>query len=200
MEKPAPSERPIHPLIAQRWSPRSFSDQPVAPETLGALFEAARWSASCFNDQPWNFLVATQADPGYQKLFECLVPANQGWAKQAPVLGAAIAQTTFKHNGKPNDWALYDLGQAMATLAIQATSMGLFIHQMAGFDSEKLMQAFHLDPIFKPMALFVVGYPGDPERLSADLQVSERGSRSRYPLTQFVFSEAWGQPAGFLFL
>lgn len=199
MEKPAPSEHPIHPLIAQRWSPRSFSQQPVDPEALVTLFEAARWSASCYNDQPWNFLVATQEDPAYQKLFECLVPANQVWVKHAPVLGSAIAQTTFKRNGKPNDWALYDLGQAMATLAIQATSMGLFVHQMAGFDPEKLIQTFHLDPIFKPMVLFVIGYPGDPETLPTDLQTSEVGPRSRYPLSQFVFSEAWGQPGGFLF-
>ena len=48
-DKTAPP--PIHPLIAERWSPRAFSDRAVTEEQLEALLQAARWAPSCFNDQ-----------------------------------------------------------------------------------------------------------------------------------------------------
>ncbi|MDZ7692398.1 MAG: nitroreductase family protein [Balneolaceae bacterium] len=40
------TEYPIHNIIKQRWSPRSFSDEPVDPELLRQLFDAARWAPS----------------------------------------------------------------------------------------------------------------------------------------------------------
>ena len=77
MENPAINDHQIHPLIAQRWSPRAFDSKHVEPEKLAQLFEAARWSASCFNDQPWTFIIATKDDAAnYQKMLNCLVPAN----------------------------------------------------------------------------------------------------------------------------
>ena len=44
--KKAAPDRPIHELIAERWSPYSFSARAVTAADLGALFEAARWAAT----------------------------------------------------------------------------------------------------------------------------------------------------------
>jgi len=41
MHKAAVTDHPVHDLIRNRWSPRSFSNQPVAPAVLASLFEAA---------------------------------------------------------------------------------------------------------------------------------------------------------------
>ena len=60
--KTAHPTRRIHPLIAQRWSPYSFSSKPVPDQDLAALFEAASWAASSFNEQPWRYFVAAGAD------------------------------------------------------------------------------------------------------------------------------------------
>ena len=46
LEKPAPTDSPIHELLRRRWSPRAFSDRPVEPEKLRSLLEAARWAPS----------------------------------------------------------------------------------------------------------------------------------------------------------
>jgi len=41
----------IHPVIRQRWSPRSFKHGMVTEEKLMAVIEAGRWAASAFNEQ-----------------------------------------------------------------------------------------------------------------------------------------------------
>ena len=133
MEKLAETQVPIHELIRRRWSPRAFSELPVEPDKLLALFEAARWAASASNEQPWAFLVATQQDPkNYADMLSVLVEFNRSWAHKAPVLILTLAHTQFEKDGKPNRHALYDLGQAAANLALQATALGLTTHSNGG--------------------------------------------------------------------
>jgi nitroreductase len=198
MQKIAVTDHEIVAAIAERWSPRAYASTPVESEKLCSLFEAARWSASCFNDQPWNFIVARKADTvAYQQIVDCLVPFNQAWAQAAPVLMIAIASKNFKHDDKPNAWGEYDLGEAVATLAVQATSMGLRMHQMAGFEPDKVISTFKLPDNFKPMAAIALGYPGEVSSLSPDLQAKELAPRTRQPLANFVFTGAWGKSAPF---
>lgn len=199
MENPAITNHEIHPLIAQRWSPRAFDSKPVETEKLAQLFEAARWSASCFNDQPWVFIVATKDDTvNYQKLLDCLVPFNVSWAQAAPVLGFIVAQKNFKHNGKPNAWGEYDAGQAAATLAIQATALGLVTHQMGGFDADKAIATFNIPETARPIAAIAIGYAGEASNLPTDLQEKETAPRTRQPLSSFVFAGSWGDAAKFV--
>ena len=42
----------------------------------------------------------------FAKLLGCLMEANQGWAKAAPVLMISVAKRTFDYNGKPNRCAV----------------------------------------------------------------------------------------------
>ncbi|WP_231383676.1 nitroreductase family protein [Methylobacter luteus] len=58
---------------------------------------------------------------------------NRQWAKNAPVLILSIAMDNFNHNGQPNRSAMYDTGAASLSLSLQATALGLSVHQMAGF-------------------------------------------------------------------
>jgi nitroreductase len=199
MENPAITSHDIHPLLANRWSPRAFDSELVEPEKLAQLFEAARWSASCFNDQPWVFMVATKDDTvNYQKLLDCLVPFNVSWAQAAPVLILAIAQKNFKHNGKPNAWSEYDAGQAVANLVCQATALGLFAHQMGGFDADKAIATFHIPDSAKPMAAIAIGYAGEVSNRPSELQEKETAPRARQPLSSFVFTGDWQQSASFI--
>ena len=52
------------------------------------------------------------------------------------------AKTTFSHNKSPNPVALYDLGASAATLCYQAIALGLFTHQMAGYDRDVARKLF----------------------------------------------------------
>lgn len=198
MQKPAPTERPIHDLVRRRWSPRAFSAEPVPRQELLSVLEAARWSASCFNDQPWSFLVGLQGDATWQGIHDCLVPANQAWAGKAPVLILSLANESFVQTGKPNRHAQYDVGQAVGAMALQATALGLFVHQMAGFDSDRARARFEIPPAQTPMTAIALGHAGDPDELPEALAKAERAPRERVPLATFVFQDAWGTPVSFV--
>lgn len=199
MKNPAITDQELHPLIMQRWSPRAFDSKLIEPEKLVKLFEAARWSASCFNDQPWAFMVATKDDTvNYQKMLDCLVPFNVSWAQAAPLLGLVVAQKNFKHNGKPNAWGEYDLGQATATLVLQAMALDLVAHQMGGFDADKAIATFDIPETARPIAAIAIGYVGEATNLPADLQERETAPRKRLPLSSFVFTGKWGDSSPFI--
>jgi nitroreductase len=199
MNKPASTDHPVHKLIRERWSPRAFSAEVVPAEALRSLFEAARWSPSSSNEQPWAFIVATKEDPvSHTKLLSTLVEANQSWAKSAPVLAIAISELAFARSGRPNRNAFYDTGGAVAHLTTEATARGLFVHQMAGFDPQKAIEGFSIPAGWEPIAAFAIGYPGDIQSLPETLRERELAVRTRKPLTEFVMSGNWGQPASFL--
>lgn len=193
MDKTARTSRPIHPLLSQRWSPRAFADRPVEPARLVALLEAARWAPSSYNEQPWHFIVAPRVETeSFDRLLGCLSRGNASWAGKAPVLMLAVAQLVDE-DGDPNRHAFYDVGQAVAQMALQALDLGLYMHQMAGFDVEKAQQVFAIPTQFEPAAAIALGYLGDPAGLPERYREGEVRPRSRKPLAEFVFAGQWGQ-------
>ncbi|MBI5422104.1 nitroreductase family protein [Candidatus Peregrinibacteria bacterium] len=184
--KPAPVGHPIHELIANRWSPLSYSNQPLSPELVQSLLEAARWAPSSFNEQPWSYVVGFQGDAIHAPLADCLKEGN-AWAKTAPVLMLSVAKTFFDHNHKPNRHAQHDTGAASALMALQATAMGLAFHQMAGFDSDKARSAFGIGEGFEPMAMIAIGFPGDSNALEGKMKEREEAPRSRKPTEELIW-------------
>jgi nitroreductase len=198
MQKPAPSDFPVHDLIRERWSPRAFADKPVPHDVLRSIFEAARWAPSSNNEQPWAYIVATKDDKeNFEKMLSVLVEFNAGWAKSAPVLALAVARLTFAKNNTPNRNAQYDTGAASALLSVEATAHGLAVHQMAGFDPEKARQVFGIPPGWEPIAALAIGYSGDPASLPPPLKDREIGPRTRKPIAEFVMAGQWGHTAPF---
>lgn len=199
MKKSAPAHFSIDTLLAERWSPRAFEDRSIEPAKLRQLFEAARWAASSYNDQPWFYIVASRDNPAeFQKMLDCLVEFNQAWAKAAPVLAISVARTKFKHDGSVNRHAQHDVGAASASLALQAQSLGLAVHQMAGFDPQRARDTYHIPADHEPMAAMAIGYPGDPAALPDKLREREMSPRSRRPISEFVFAGDWGSVAPFV--
>lgn len=196
--RPASVSAPIHEIISHRWSPRAFEDRSVEPEKLRSLFEAARWAASSYNAQPWFFIIATKDDPeNYKRILDCFVEFNQGWATNAPVLAISVARTTFE-DGRANRHAFHDVGQSAASLAIEATALGLQVHQMAGIIPEKARQIFAIPKDYEAIAGIALGYPGDPDSLPGQLKDRELAPRSRKPLDSFVFTGRWGDTSPLL--
>ena len=184
--KPANTEHPIHELISERWSPRAFSAQPVEEEKLHSMFEAARWAASASNLQPWSFLLATKAhEDDHTRILEILSTNNAGWAKEAPVLIVTVAKL-YEFAGREHN-SYYDLGMAVENLVIQASHLGLVVHQMAGFDAAKAIEALHIPEGYMPISVIAIGYPGSPDSLHPKLRERELAPRERKPLSEFVF-------------
>ncbi len=195
-KRPAPAAVAIHDLISHRWSPRAFDSRPVEPEKLRILFEAARWAASSYNAQPWSFIVATKDDPeNFKRVLDCFVEFNQGWAKNAPVIALSVATLKMPHDGSQNRHAFHDVGQAAANLALQATALGLQIHQMAGVLPDKARQIFAIPEGYEAVAGMAIGYPGDATALPDHLRERELAPRDRKPASSFVFTGSWGKPS-----
>ena len=193
MSNPTETNYEIHDLLKNRWSPRAFSSQPVEPEKLRSLFEAARWSPSGGNSQPWAYVVATKENPAHQKLVQTLMGFNTVWAENAPVLVLTLAYLNPQRPGG-NHYGYYDLGQAVAHLSIQAAELGLHVHQMAGFDGQKARELFEIPADYVPTTVVALGYLGNAEDLPEELRQREAAPRTRKPLDEFVFSGQWGEP------
>jgi nitroreductase len=185
---PAPND-----LIMKRWSPVAFSDKPVEEEKLMTLFEASRWAPSSMNEQPWRFIYATNDNPEeYQRILDTIVEGNQVWAKNAPVLMVIVAKSNFDHKNLPNAHAWFDTGLAIGNMLVQATALGLYQHQMAGFSPEIAKELLNIPNGFEPIVAAALGYLGDPQKLSESLQGRDNAPRKRKPLNEIVFKGIWG--------
>ncbi|WP_213523507.1 nitroreductase family protein [Nonlabens sp.] len=186
--KITPTDHDIIDLIKNRWSPRTFSDQPVSQRELQMLFEAGRWAPSSNNLQPWNIVWGIKGSKTYDRIMDVLVEFNQKWAKNAPVLLLGVVDTKTP-KGDDNYHAPHDLGQFSANMAIQAQSMGIAFHQMAGLDYERAKKEFKFPETFHVATAIALGYYGGALNDVPDfLQDAETGERSRKKQNDFVFN------------
>jgi nitroreductase len=182
----ATTSAPLHPLLADRWSPRAFD--PAARLTDGqvtALLEAARWAPSAGNSQPWRFLVAPRGSMDFDQIFAALATGNQPWAGAASAL-VVVAAATVDDAGVAAPWALYDTGQAVAHLSTQASHEGLSVHQLGGFDPAALAEAFNLDATVTPVVVLAIGVRGDVAGLPEPFAARETAPRTRLPLEHIL--------------
>ena len=195
---------PIHPPIAERWSPRAFDpDAQVTHDQVAALLEAARWAATWGRRQPVRFVVgirrAGAQRPGDQSsgdgTFDTLaglLSRGNAYAKAASALILVCAD-----EGDDENTALYsavDAGAAEANLIIEAVSRGLVTHPMAGFDIDGARAAFDIPPHVRPLMVIAVGSLADYRAVSEDVAERDSRPRERLPLAEIAFSGTWGHP------
>ncbi|OZB98905.1 nitroreductase family protein [Paenibacillus sp. XY044] len=178
------SEYPVSPLFLNRWSTRAFSNQEVSDQDLYAILEAAHWAPSSYNDQPWRFIVAkTEEQLGEFHAF--LSEFNLAWASSAPVL-IVVASDKLRENGDPNGAHAFDAGAAWASLAIQATLLGLHTHAIGGFDRNKAREILNVPDQIELHAVIALGYLGDKSVLPEAIQQREVPN-DRRTLNELVF-------------
>jgi len=186
--KNTPTDHKIHDLIKNRWSPRAFAETPVSDTDLQSLFEAGRWAASSNNLQPWNIVWGKKGSKAYDRIMKVLVAFNQGWAKNAPVLMLGVFDKKTP-DGKDNFHALHDLGQFAANMTIQAQSMGIAMHQMAGIKHEEALKEFKFPETYHVATAIAVGYYGGQlEDLPENLKGEEQKDRQRKKQDDFIFN------------
>lgn len=180
-------------LVRKRKSIVLFSDKPVEREKLNSLFESARWAPSSFNEQPWRFLYAEKENEyEFKNFVSAINDHNRKWASKAPVLILSIAKTNLSHIDHQNKYAFYDVGQAVAMLALQATDLGLYLRQMAGFHPEIARQNLSIPDGYEPVSMIALGYPGEvSEDTDERLAWKQNHKRTRKPLSEIVKSGSW---------
>ncbi len=182
----------VHPLLTSRRSLRAYDPaKEVSDADLNSLFEAARWAPSAFNEQPWRFIYARKGTEAYDQIFNTLVPSNKDWVTFAPVLVLVIVKLNSSHNGNPNRHAMHDLGLAMGNFSMQATSLGLNLHQMGGFMQQAAQETFNIPEGYEAVTVTAVGYLGSTDNLSEALLGRETAPRVRKDLSEFAFENGW---------
>jgi nitroreductase len=192
-DKRADSSAPLHPIIAQRWSPRALDpDGTVTDEQLRSMLEAARWAASYGDTQPARYLVGRRGDDTFRRIHGVLVPGNQSWAHAAAVLMLGVAVTRNAKGDVP--YAEYGMGLATQNLVLQAVASGLVAHQMAGFEPVAARAEFDLPESASPMIVIAVGVLGHPNLLIERRRARELAPRTRLGLAEIAFGGEWGKP------
>lgn len=190
----------IHPLLRDRWSTRLYDPaHELADADLVRLLEAARWSPSAGNSQPWAFLLARRGDAAHEQFVTTLSRGNRSWVPAASAVLVSLHRIGDDEDPSMtySDYAAYDLGQAVAHLTVQAQSMGLAVHQFAGFNHDDVAMLFKVPPAWKVTTGIAIGVWADPAVVEPDEGLLEREQRPRVrkELGEFVFGGQFGEPA-----
>jgi len=149
----------LHPLLAGRWSPASFDpSHDVAPDEVVVLLEAARWAPSAGNSQPWAFIVGQRGDAAHGRLVRHLAGSSARWAPAASVLMANLAHRYVEDTDwEYSEFSLYDLGQAVAHLTLQAQALGLSARQFRAFSRAGVAAEFAVPGHWEVTTMMAIG-------------------------------------------
>ena len=191
MKKKADTSVELHPILAERWSPRSFDgNAELSIRDLTGILEAARWAPSSNNSQPWRFVVARRGDHRFAQMIDSMAGFNKVWSPKASAL-VLVAAVTTQTDGTFRTGALYDAGLAAALLTVEASHRGLVVHQIGGFNHEAIMSDFNLPAEITPIAILAIGTQAaadsleDPKLIEREISV-----RSRVPLDSLILSSS----------
>jgi nitroreductase len=186
MSKTALTAAPILPVIAERWSPRSYEpDFVISQHDMLSVLEAARWAPSANNEQPWRFSVLNKGSELHTEFSATLSGWNQAWAPKASAI-IVVSIVHKKADGTDIEYAMFDAGLAVATLCLQAQELGLHTHQMAGFDHAAAGKVLGLDDHTRTLVAITIGKLGSPELLEGPLHERELTTRVRHQLDDIV--------------
>jgi hypothetical protein len=173
------AELPLHPLLAARWSPTVFDagDEVTSTEVV-TILEAARRAPSAGNAQPWAFVAGRRDDPTHARLVPYLKGSSRPWASTAGLLVANLCHRFVEDTDWDySEFALYDLGQAVAHMTVQAQALGLFARQFRAFDRNGLAAEFAVPPHWEVTTMTAFGRVPNGAARSA----SHDGGRPRRP-------------------
>jgi nitroreductase len=178
----------LHPLLAARWSPTTFDplfELDAARTEL--LVEAARWAPSAGNSQPWAFVVGRRGDDTHRRLVRHLAASSGRWAPSASVLVANLAHRYVAGTDwEYSEFALYDLGQAVAHMTIQAQAMGLFARQFRAFDRDGLAGEFGVPEHWEVTTMSAFGRV--PDGAPSAARPAPEPGRERRPVGELLWT------------
>ncbi len=189
--------------IKERRSIRKMKTDPITPEDLNTVLEAARWAPSWGNTQAWRFVVVR--DAGLRaSLADVLMTARPDGAnpateavRSAPVTIAACAErgiSGYFRSGerkgseatdKGDTWFMFDLALALQNLTLAAHALGLGTVHIGLFDSERVRGLLGVPPEVAVVELMPLGYPDQQPNV-----------RPRKELNEFVCYDGWMGAAG----
>ncbi len=160
---------------ARRSIRRYRPGEPVKPEHLKAILDAARLAPSAKSLQPWYLVVVRDRE---RKL--ALAKAAQG---QMFIADAGVVLVCLSDPGRSPKWHDKDAMIALEHVALAATALGYGSCWIGAFDPEAVRQVVGAPRELEVVALMAIGVPDESPP-----------PRPRRPLSQLAFSEEFGRP------
>ncbi len=195
-EEPAPS---LHPLLAGRWSPTLFDESyDATPAEIESLLEAARWAPSAGNSQPWADRTTRRGDAVHGRVLRHLAPSSGRWAPTASLLVVNLCHRYVEGTDwEFSEFSLYDLGQAVAHMTVQAQALGLFARQFRAFDQAGLAAEFDVPAHWQVTSMTAFGRIPAAAGTPGPVCTGEFGrSQGRRPLPDITWPTGGGPGAG----
>ncbi len=139
--------------IKERRSIRSFKTDPVEPEMIEAILEAARWAPSGKNTQPWR-LVVVESREKREQLGRLVTQMDM--IRTAPVTIAVLLDTQAGYDRTKDVQAI---GACAQNILLAAHSLGLgacWIGRVRDEQVERVLEAKEHEEL---MMLIPIGYP-----------------------------------------
>jgi nitroreductase len=168
--------------IRTRRSIRKFKDQSIPFELIGNILEASRLAPSAGNIQEWKFVLVTEF-----KAREDIASAAcmQMWMSDAPVYIVVCSDPNQaeRYYGDKGErmYCIQNSAAAIENMLLAAHAQGLGACWVGACDEDKLRSVIGVPQNIRIMGVVPIGYPAEEPALP-----------DKYPLTDVVFIEKWG--------
>lgn len=163
----------------QRRSIRAYRDQPVAPEMVRELLEAAMAAPSAVAKDPWRFAVVTRRD--LLSAIADVLPHGKMLAR-AP-LGIVVCGSIEEAHDRQISYLLQDTSAAIENLLLAAAALGLGACWLGVHPREDriagVRKTLKIPDGIIPVAAIAIGHPAE-----------EKPPRTRYDESR-VIRESW---------
>ena len=164
-------------LIQKRYSVRAYCPDPIEPEKLDMILQAARLAPTAANRQPFQLLVI-HTDRCLEELKSVY---DEPWFIQAPIIIGICSlpsKAWIRSDGK--NYADVDAAIVMDHIILAATDLGIGTCWIGAFDPDAARKAFGLPAGVEPVAFTPVGYPADQLR-----------TKIRRPIEKLAHMDQW---------
>jgi nitroreductase len=160
--------------IQYRRSVRAYRAQPVEPEKLQAVLQAANQAPSAGNLQAYRMLLVRDET---SKRSLARAALDQGFLTQAPVVLVFCTdpRRSRRRYGERGEtlYALQDATIAAAYAQLVATALGLATCWVGAFDEPAVSKILHLPEELRPVILLPLGYPAENPPSNARRPIEE---------------------------
>jgi nitroreductase len=154
-----------------------------------SLLEAARWAPSAGNSQPWAFITARRGDAVHTRLLRHLAASSARWAPTASILVVNLCHRYVEDTDWDfSEFSLYDLGQAVAHMTIQAQSLGLYGRQFRAFDRVGIAAEFAVPEHWQVTSMSAFGRLSEAVGSQPTMTIDPGASRQRRSMSEI----SWG--------
>lgn len=141
--------------ILTRRSIRKYKKEPVKPEDLKVILEAARQAPSAGNKQPWEFVIVTEEETK-TKLAE--IARKQMWIADAGVVVAALSKDK-KNPSIYERWVERDVMSAVEHMVLQAWELGYGTCWIGAFTQPETKELLSIPEEMNVICLLPIGVP-----------------------------------------